>query len=244
MSDRLEQAHGLADNALTDAQQAEAIAMLKQDSTAHAEYEWAVVLKDQLRSKCVQPKSEECWGRVTAQLDAIDRTKKAERFVGRYSWGLACVFVIAIVSAAVFNRVNGGEEVSTRAIAGLVNGMAPITRPASAPEAQRELQNRMGAVPVEVDQLEVVGYNYGKMMGRDAATFALMDRTGALELMMIDGKITVDSMDSNRSGIYSHGYINNAPCLVWNEDGFGFILSGRRSSLELIDAADQLRGQR
>ncbi len=244
MSDRLEQANCLADNELTTEEKAEVVALLKQDSSAHAEYEWAVVLKDQLRSKCVQPKSEDCWSRVTAQLDAIDRTKKAERFVGRYSWGLAGLFVIAVASAAVVNRVNGGEEVSTRTIAGLVNGMAPITRPASAPEAQQELQNRMGAVPVDVDRLEVVGYNYGKMLGRDAATFAFVDRTGSLELMMIDGKITIESMDGNKTGIYSHGYMNNVPCLVWNEKGYGFMLSGRRSSLELVDAADQLRGVR
>lgn len=244
MSDRLEQAHGLADNALSEAEKAEALALLKQDSCVHAEYEWAVVIKDQLRCKCVQPTSDDCWSRVTTQLDAIDRTKRAERFVGRYSWGLAGLFVVALASAAIMNRVNGAEDVSVSAIAGMVNNLTPVTRPSSAPAAQQELQDRMGAVPVDIDRLQVVGQNFGTMMGRSAASFALVDRYGALELMMIEGQLSVQSMDGNKSGIYSHGKINRTPCIVWNEGGYGFILSGRRSTLELIDAADQLRGIR
>lgn len=103
MSDWLE-IHALADNELDAESEAEARKAVEGSPAAASEYRSVQTVKETLASKAVQAEVSDAWKKCRGRLDEIDKTHRAESFVGRFSWALSGLFVVALVSTAIYNR--------------------------------------------------------------------------------------------------------------------------------------------
>ncbi|MCU0317259.1 MAG: hypothetical protein MUC92_11770 [Fimbriimonadaceae bacterium] len=121
MNEKQIQVNRLADGDLTESESSELKAELTNDPNLASELEWAQCLKQQLKEKCHTVGCQQTWQASLLRLDAIDKTKRAEYFVGKYAWAVCGVFLVALVSAAVLNRMNPTRHLTETQVAGLFN---------------------------------------------------------------------------------------------------------------------------
>ncbi|MCW5937705.1 MAG: hypothetical protein KIT11_10420 [Fimbriimonadaceae bacterium] len=244
MNETLEQIHALADGQASGEAKQEALAAVAADPKARAEYEWALYLRRELPNKLTPCRNDEAWKSTKARLDAIDRTRTAESFVGRWAWAFCAIFFVGILSAAVVNRTSGARPLSTSQAAGLFTALEPmnVEEPAQALEIVRQ---STGIAPNRVANLkgDIREISCGTVGGRKAARLTLDDGRGRMALFVIAETTAVEGIDQNQAN-YQAGTINNVPAVSWRDQGFLMLLVGRRDLNDLRAAADQIRSWR
>ena len=240
MSDWIDKVHALADGELSDAEKAEAQHMVASDPKAAAELEWAILFKNHLSEKLLPVNDEETWQACRARLDAIDKTSKAEAFVGKYAWAFCLIFLVGIFSAAVLNKMGGSRPLSNDHVAGLFNGLTPFNVTESR-QALDSVKSKVGLVPRQVIGVaRVTSLSIGYVDGRRTANLTLNDGRGPVSLFVISDTSGIDGLDVPDSG-YRCGVINEARAVSWTDSGYLFLLLGPRPHDELLRLADQFR---
>ena len=246
MSELNEKIHAFVDGELPTEERAELIEQISANQSANAEYQWAQYLKSTLRSKCESITNEECWKRTKSQLDAIDRTKQVNGFVGRWGWAMCGVLAIFILGGILHNRIYGGQELSTSRMAGLYGSLVPLGSPSSQKEAENVLRAAFGEAPMDLDssRLNMVQMQRGQMEGRPAIEVVFEDQKGKFNLYIIQGIRAVTGSMADKGEPYSQVEINQIPALAWAEDGYGFVVSANRNVDEIRDLIAIIRSQR
>lgn len=245
MKELNEKIHAFVDGELPAEERAEIIEQISADKSANAEYQWAQYLKSTLRSKCEPIKNDECWQRTKAQLDAIDRTKQVNGFVGRWGWAMCGIVAIFILGAILHNRIYGGQELSTSRMAGLYGSLVPLGTPSNQ-EAENVLKAAFGEAPMDLDsgRLNMVQMQRGQLEGRPAIEVVFQDQKGRFNLYIIQGIRAVTGSMADKGEPYSQVEINGFPALAWAEDGYGFVVSANRNVDEIRDLITVIRSQR
>jgi len=248
MSDWTEQIHALADDRLADEEKAQALRIVAEDSRAQAEYQWATYIKSTLNAKCPPVADEDSWKAGLARLDAIDRTKRTETFVGRYAWAMCALFLVAIVSAAWVNRTSGSRQLTSEQVAGLFGSFAPaMERSTAQTQSPSEVVKEcLPDAPVVTIPREFRIESAERTVSPEnpAARLMLSDQRGRIALVIIKNATGVESVNRSTGSEYRTGTLNGSPCVVWETDDATILLLGPRSPEELISIADSMRSPR
>jgi hypothetical protein len=235
MSDLKLDVHALVDGENIDSERAQLLAAMEQDSTLKAEYEWAVYIKRTLNDKCKSQGSDECWQSAIVQLNAIDKTKRTENFIGRYAWAFCGVFVLAIGIASVSNQITGRTSLATTSSAGFAS-LTPIQKSVNADEALEAIKARLGSAPATLSATPVLMVDqvlYGVIDGHKAMMLRFADRKGPLDLTFIQGVGAIDTINTPIGDGMSQGQINGINAVSWSDGQCLTILASQRPFEEL-----------
>ncbi|HRF58395.1 MAG TPA: hypothetical protein PLH94_00610 [Fimbriimonadaceae bacterium] len=248
MSDYLE-IHALADGELSAQEQVRVRDRIESDPRAKAEFVAVTLVKSTVQTRCVPVANDEVWSACRERLDAIDKTKRVEGFVGRYAWALCLGFLIMIVGAASFNRMPNRQSVDTGDMARMVAGMTPIPMPTQKPpaEVQRWAERQLDGAPVQLpaESMQVQSLSRGLYEGRRAMMVRLADARGSVALLVVEDTHSVEGMQgASDARLFGHGQVDGMNCISWVEDGVACLLVGARPPMELEGIAQQIRLQR
>ncbi len=241
MKEAIERAHALADGALSPAEAEQARREAAADPRLQAEHDWARTLKAELAKSPPPTPDPHLWTAVRDRLDAIDRSRTAEGFVGRYAWAFCAVFLLFIVAGAITSRLDGARPLATSQVAGLFSGLTPVA--AGSPDQAVELvREKVGYAPTRMvgAPVRVLGAAYGLIDGRRAARIVMADGVGEVLLFVVERTNTVEGIPYAAKG-YMAGSINRTPALAWCEGGDLVMLVGPRDHGELQTLAEQIR---
>jgi len=245
MSDWTEKINALVDDQLSAEEKAEVTRLVAEDPAAQAEYQWALYVKDTLAAKCAPVADDDSWREAVARLDAIDRTKRTETFVGRYAWAMCALFLVAIMSAAWVNRTSGSRQLSNEQVAGLFGSFAPaMERSTVQNQAPQDVVKQcVPDAPVVVIpgnfRLEAAERTTGN--GHDAARLLLQDEGGRLALVIIKDATGVEAIETPAGTEFQTGTLNGTPCVMWQSNGSTILLMGPRSQEELLRIAQTMK---
>lgn len=243
MSDLIENMHALADGELEGDAKAAALQAVASDPQAAAEHGWATLFKTQLREKLQPVENEELWSACRARLDAIDKTSKAEVFVGKYAWAFCLIFLVGIFSAATVNRMDRSRPLGNSHVAGLLNGLTPLNFSESK-QALESVRQAVGAGPRQnPDQTRVTSLSLGTVDGRRAAKLTFEDNVGEMSLYVVSSTSGIEGIEGSDRG-YKCGHINENSAVCWTEYGRLFMLVSSRSHEDLMHVADEIRNTR
>lgn len=240
MSDLKLDVHALADGQPTDGDRAEIMAAMERDQALKAEYEWAVYIKQTLGTKCMSGGGEECWKAAVVQMNAIDKTKRTERFVGRYAWAFCGVFVLAIGIASVSNQMTGRTSLNTTSTASFYSGVTPIQNSVSAGDALEAIKARLGSAPAQLSVTPVVRVDevlYGAIDGHKAMVLRFRDQKGPMEMTFIQGVGGIDSVSTPFGEGLSQGQVNGVNAVSWSDGQCLMVLIAQRPYEELASNA-------
>lgn len=239
MNEKTDLMNAWADGALTAEEAAQAQALAQSDPAAANEHAWALYVKDRLGELPSAEVPDGLWKTCTGRLDAIDRVRTAERAVGKYSWALCGVFVVAILSAAFMNRSNPARALSSTSVASLVSGLSPVsaTQPA---DALRTVREGMPGAPVHEGSFELLNVAVGHVDGRRAAKVRMRDAEGPFELFLVAGAVGIEGLAPGPDG-YAEGTINGESAVAWTEGGYLVLVTSDRSPEDVGLLIRQLR---
>lgn len=244
MSDLRELMHALADGELAGEEQARAEALKDQDPRARAEYDTACVVRATLRAKCAGVQDDECWRAVRGRLNELDRVTRTESVVARYSWALCGLFVVAIISAAFVNRMNGGGSVSSEQVASFFQTMdgGGVRTADGATDITDVVREAFSKAPIAAPRtpcaLKAIGE--GTVNGRRALVFQFRDRQGPFSLMLIENTRRIEGLQEGERS-YRFGSINAVPGVSWVDSGVTMLLLAPRRPEELVQVAEAFR---
>ena len=239
MSDWIEDVHALADGELTDDKKKETMRLVDENPDAAAEYQWALFFRESLASKCLDHDCEDAWRRSKERLHALDRSSKLDGFVGRYSWAMAASLFIIIAFAGLWNRGIGGRELSGQQVAQLMSSATPL----SSNDATAAMEDGLGTeFPVVQRLFDVNAVGVGEVGGSSFIRISLRDSSGPLVLYAIKGEKVIKDLKPVRGRkAFSHGYLDQHPCLSWTHNDISFLMLADREVEELISIAEQLQ---
>lgn len=239
MSDWIEDVHALADGELPDDKRKETMKIVEENPDAAAEYQWALFFRESLATMCLEHDCDDAWQQSKERLQALDRSSKLDSFVGRYSWAMAASLFVIIAFAGIWNREIGGRELSGQQVAQLMSSATPL----SSNDAVAAMEDGLGSeFPVVQRLFEVNAVGAGEVAGSSFIRISLQDSSGPLILFAIQGeKVLKDLKPVRGRKAFSHGKLNNTPCLSWTHNDISFLMIADRKLEELISLAEQLQ---
>lgn len=238
--------HAFADGEL-DSQRADQIRRLLATSEPHRrEYDSIVAMKQAIRTQVVVIESRECWQSCRVRITELDRTRRTERFVGRYSWAICGVFFAVIVAGGLQTRNSNNDSVSVSDMSRIATTLAaPQAPPAQDAARERWLDALLGAARQSVDpnRLSIDGYASGQLDMRPVSVFYLHDLEGRVTLMVMPGNLDLEgSRPVQTDGRFKAGHLGGQNCVVWADGRNTWTLVADRGYEDLVRTASGLRG--
>ncbi len=237
--------HALADGELSSSEAKALHEALKTDARASAEHDAILNLKEMVAKNAVRHMEDEAWKGCLKRLDAIDKSRRVEGFVGRYAWALCGIMFAFILSGRYAMRNVQGDTANTADITQLLRGSR-----AASPEEQaraREYEALLKGVAGSLDREEVQIRDVlvGKVHDTPAARFLMRDIEGDFVLTRIDDHLNLqDTVPVPSVPGMSAGVADGQNCLVWHTPGHTWILCGSRALSQLGEVASKLAGAR
>lgn len=235
------QLHALADEELTPLEASALRETLKADPQAAAEYSAILNLKDIVANNSLKHSDEEVWKGCVRRLDAIDKSRRVEGFVGRYAWALCGTMFLFILSGRYAMRNVEGDAARTQDLARMFGTSRPV-------DGQKLAETKMYSSLVEAvrtsldrDEIEVGQGRFGSVRDFPAARYPLRDRRGDLMLTQIQGTLSLEDTAplSSNPGMEA-SVLDRANCVVWHKNNQTWILSGDRPLEQLSQVAERL----
>jgi hypothetical protein len=244
MSDWLEKIHAHADGELDQEESAEVDALLAQEPSAASEHQWAVYLKETLKTRHVKPDHQAAWRACLARLDAIDAlagSGKVDSFVGRFSWGFAAALFAIILFAGFLNR--GGSSISEQQLAGLFMASTNNRVVQGADEADDFARTEVGLSLPEIGPVyRVTQVGKGQIQSRNFLRADLVDNTGTFRLFIVQGPDSLEGLEPIPGrGEFSGGTVNGQSCVAWSDSNVTYVLVAPRTTDEVVSMADGIR---
>lgn len=244
MSD-LMRIHALADGQIEGDEKRLAEEQLQCCAKSRAEYESVRALKQTLRNRLPVHTCSKTWSKCRERLAELDRTKRVESLVGRYSWGLCSLFVVLIFSAAILNRTLGPRDLRTGDVAKIIGGFGQLSSPSSAPVEDMRKWIDSAAVTIDTGTLRVVSFKEGTHEGRNWAQVRLYDGTGVVELVIVRGAESVEgALPIRGKEGYRYCELNGMSCITWSDQGYSLFLAGPRAAEAVLSLAESIRLRR
>lgn len=243
--DRLD-LHAYVDGEATRDERRQYESDLADDPQARAEVANIHALKALVARGVTSSEELAAWRSCCRRLDELDRTKRIEGFVGRYSWALCAVFMFVILVGGVIKRGNP-SVVRTGEAAGYVSSMVGgfSRAPQDAANRQAWMNEKLGVVQslVQPDRLEVLdAAEKVDENGRRVACFRLADSRGLLALLVVTNANEVEGVRPMDDSLCA-GSMGDANCVVWSQSNISFFLIGPRDHDELARIAQTIRKQ-
>ena len=227
--------HALADNELSEQEAANLKERLDGNSRAQAEYLEIIAMKSALRATAHIPECESLWKACQGRLDEIDKTRRVEAFVGRYSWGICGVFFLAIAVGGILNR-SMMRPVQPNEVAAYMAGLSPMSVPRNQAELNPALKQIMGETFANRPAtMTVTALGSNRQMGRRTEFVQLSDAFGSVAVVaLLDVKEVGGLWDYEQDRNFKCARIDGANAMCWSrDDGVICMLIGQRSYSEL-----------
>ncbi len=248
MSDWIEKVHAHADGELNDIEAAEVQRIMAEDPQAAAEHQWAVYIRETLRSKHVRPDHAEAWAKAKERLDAIDALEgdgKASAFIGRHSWKFAAGLFAVILFAGFLNRGNPGGELSSQDLAGLfsVGSLSQQQDVQGAQDADTYAKQNFNAPLPTIDPvIRVHRVGQGTHEGVEFLRVDMSDNSGPMQMFVFKGVTDFDGLEPVPGrGEYVGGMVSGENVVGWSSGDMAYLLMCDRSTEELVSIADQMQ---
>lgn len=237
------QLHAYADGESTPAEANALRELLRSDPDAAAEVDAILNLKEFLGKNAPIHREDEAWKGCLRRLDAIDKTRRVEGFVGRYAWALCGVLFLFIVSGRSAMRNVQGDTARTADLARIFGSSRPVSRVTQEQsKLYEELLKQVGP-NLDPTSIEAGRPTYGLVRDMAAVRVPLRDRQGDLAITRIEGVLNLqDTTPSTSNPAFSIGVANGENCLVWHSGGYTYLLSGSRSLTSLNEIAARIFG--
>lgn len=240
------QMHALADGELDDQAKAQATELAQKDPACNAELQTVQALKSLLQTRCCCSPPPTLWTQTRKRLDAIDRARKADSFVGRYAWALCGVFLVMLVGAATTNRLAAKRSVHAGDMAEMASSLSPLALPSgSAPKLVHDfVSNVLRDAPVTPEPVDLTlrSVAEGIIDGFRVARLTFGDQKGTVALIVVKNADEVQGVHEDRQvDGYRVGKLNSLHVVSWIEGGYALFVVGQRSPEELCRIADALR---
>lgn len=231
--------HALADGELSGEAKARVELLVAESEGARSEYMSVLKLKSTLSDKLPTPDCSSAWQKCVERIRELHRTDRAERLVGKYSYAIAGLLMIAIVSAAYLNRVGTVAAMDADGIARTINANAadglsfpPLDR------AVEWVKGRLGAsVPqedVEAKFLQLKGVDTVLIEGRRVGRFLYTDGSTLYWLLVMPGVCEVygDEIPGHPGKFF--GQIGSRNAVSWCDGNNAYTLAAEKSRDELL----------
>jgi len=238
--------HALADGELGAAEKKRLERLVAESPIDAAEYEAILNLKAVLHTK-VEPVGD-CqlqWKACVGRLNEMDKTRRIERFVGRYAWGVCGAFALAIVGSGFLKRANPSTQVQSADLARVVATLNPSPEPPSPDQQARDrwLDALLGQARQSIDpnRLQIRSAATGELDGRPVTRLALRDPIGDMALLVIPDVLNFDGMGemTGKQG-YRLGRIEGMNCVAWSDGRNSLVLIADRSHEDLATIASRM----
>lgn len=247
MIDR-EDLHSYLDGELSAAEEHEVKEILDKDPSSVAEFHSMQRVKDLLRTRTEPVEYEALWKSCQERLDEVDKSKRVESFVGRYSWGICALFFMVIAVGGYFNRVNG-KSVRPNEIAGYVAGVTAI--PLSPTESQEKLDPRVKdavgeALRSKPEQMRLLSVSRSDVPGHRVGYVQLGDSFGVVTVMVMPDVQRVEGgWQFEGDERFMCGKVDGMNALFWkDEKGVICLIMGQRSYGELRTMVESMQATR
>lgn len=240
------QLHALADEELNPTEANALRETLKRDPQSAAEYNAILNLKDVVRNNCLSHSDEEAWKSCVRRLDAIDKSRRVEGFVGRYAWALCGTMFLFILSGRYAMRNVEGDAARTADLARVFGGSA---RPL---DSRKQAEAKMYSSIVQAvrstlngSEIEVGNGKVGSVRDLPAARYPMRDGIGDLTLTQIQGTLILeDTAPLPGHPAMEASVSDRMSSVIWHKNDQTWILSGDRSLDQLSGIAEQLADAR
>lgn len=246
MSDR-ELLSAYADGEVNAAERAQIETLLSTDAAAAAHLTSIRQTKTFTAQFAKPIENEELWQTCCGRLTAIDKTKKIEGFVGKYSWALCAVFFLVIVAGGMLRHF-GANSLRTGQVASYVSALGGSWSHAPAqPEMRRQwTEQQFQAIQnaVQPDRLVLTDTQQGFVDGHRLFCYRLADSQGLMDLVVVSNASAAEDgapVDGVRGG-----NVNNASYVTWNQGDYAIFLladASQRSPEELATVSETLRAR-
>lgn len=238
----IEKLHALADGELS-AGEVEAVRSKLEDPQVKAAYDSIVLIKSMLGRQAATTPSPDLWARCKSRWDELDSSKRATNVVQKYAWGICAMFLVAIVSAGLVNRLYGGK-VYAGDIANMAGTLTPISAPTTTDgdEMRSLLLRHLGSAPVRIPaaKYRLQGMRSGQMDGRRVIRFDLRDNDGLMALIAVENTTNVEGLSPGVNR-FSRGQIDNLRCLSWVDGNVALFIIADRPYSELEQIASNIQ---
>ncbi|MGV3614821.1 MAG: anti-sigma factor family protein [Fimbriimonas sp.] len=237
--------HALADGELTPAQAEALRKQVEASPAAQAELQSIMALKRVLRDRVAATDCGDEWRACVGRLNELDRARRAEKFVGRYAWGLCGVFLLTILAGGLTTRNNRSDSVSMSDISRIATTLAPQrTPPALNAARERWLDGLLGQARQSVDpnRVQILGYSDGQLDGRPVTVFSLQDVSGKFTLLVMPGVLNLEgTKELPRDQVFKLGHLQGMNCVVWTDGRNTLAVVANRNHEDLIQVATSLQ---
>lgn len=220
---------------LSESETSELRAALEANPALKAELESVQNLRAGLAKHCKPVENPELWRACQDRLDAIDGTKRAESFVGRWQYGLAAgLFAVLLGIGMVQRNELGGRGVNASEVPALMSSAVGV----GSAQADRQPTN---SINLPLTDFRLLAAYEGLHNGTSFRLYDLQDQLGNLRLMVMPGHSKIEGLKPSFDGTYYSGTISNMPTLAWCKGDEAYMLMGRRDPIQLESAADIIR---
>lgn len=229
--------HAYVDDQLSTEERARVEKWIKEDPKAQSELDSIEAVKFTVSRQCEAVSCSETWSKCQGRLNELSRKSSVESFVGRWAWGLCSIFIVAIMSAAFMNRMNGPQIRSTDLMS---PSLAPLAAPQSHSATEQKRWLRGLSIPLEPEVVKVDGAFEGRMNGQRVVRLDIRDNEGPLQLFVASCR---EFTDSEAQSTYGFIRVGEGYGLTWSQAGMSYLLVGPRSPQGLQTIADGIRQQ-
>jgi anti-sigma factor RsiW len=235
--------HALADGEATDRLTHEVRDLIERDPICAAEYAAIQNLKDFVRGNVRNSHEEEAWKSCVKRLNEIDKTRRAEGFVGRYAWAMCAVAFLAIVGGGILNHAQPTKMDGTD-LSSVMASFGPARAPGvSQPDdVKRWVNGLLGRASQTVDPSRMVvrAAAQGAIDGHKVLQLQMRDASGDLVLVVLEGQANFADLKPLPDPRYHGGRMNGMNCISWTKGQVSLVLFGQRSHDELANVANRL----
>jgi hypothetical protein len=240
MIDRQE-LHAYADEQLGKVDKQRVRAAIDADPKLQAELQQIFDIKSLLAIKAESHSCDVTWSKCMGRLNELDKSRRIESFVGRYSWGLCGVIFASILIGGVMSRQSGG--VRTDDVARYASILQPAGPAKSSQDSQdlRQLKEALSGPNGSVDysQLQIREAVESWQGGQHVMALKIADGKGTLGLMQVAGSHPGEGMEPIAGTKFHAGMVGRQNCVAWEQRGHLMVLIGPRTYDELVQIAER-----
>jgi len=232
--------HAYADEQLGKADKQRIRAALESDPAKQAELQQIIDLKAILAMKGESHTCDVTWKRCVSRLDELDKSRRIESFVGKYSWGLCGIIFASIMVGGVISRQGGG--VRTDDVARYASLLQPGgTQPKQDSSDLRRLRENLTGPTGTPDysQLQIRGAVESWQSGQHVMALKLADGKGTMALMQVAGSRPGEGMAPIAGTKFYAGMVGRQNSVAWEKGGHLMVLIAPRPYDELVQIAEK-----
>lgn len=229
--------HGYADGELSAAEKEAVEKQLASCTASQAELDSIQNLKKHLQGT-QGVEAADVWKICQGRLDGLDRVKKSENFITKYSWLLVSGVAVFVIAGGYVSRKTQAGSVDSGSFAGVFSNSRSVTPEKAFQNAQ--LDAILRHADRQLKQIHIVGQSTTEVNGQMVPRIELSDATGLVSVIILPPVTGFEGMEKTSTSEYYRSSIDgDKNILAWKTVQGAMILMGKRSHSALEEFAQK-----